>query len=82
MRILQILLFVMCFAVMAGCAPQKPLTPEQLAMQEAQAPCTTSANDIAGPPYNSNNPAWDAYFTMCMTTPFGYTQDDLKQLRY
>ena len=69
MRALQILTLILCFAFMAGgCAPQKPLTPEQQAMQEAQAQCTASANDIAGSPYDSTNPSWGAYFQMCMMT--------------
>ncbi len=80
---IRMTLLTVCFAILlVGCGPKKPLTPEEQLMQEAQNECARAANSIVDPPHSSNNPFWDAYFTMCMKTEYGYTDAELRKLWY
>lgn len=68
-------------ALLAACAPQKPLTFEQQAVQDDKQECSAQATSITNPPYSSDNPNWASYFEMCMMQR-GYTWEQLRKMWY
>lgn len=76
------LLALTTVGALTACAPQKPLTYEQQALQEAQQECSNAATSMNDGPYNSSNPLWNSYFEMCMRTRFNVTNAQLKTLWY
>lgn len=82
MKFRTVFLLILTVTALTACAPQKPLTYEQQALQEAQQECSSAATSMNDGPHNSNNPLWKSYFEMCMRTKFDVTNAQLKTLWY
>lgn len=68
--------------LLAGCAANTPLTPQEEAFQTDRQSCTQSANSMIGPEGNWNQDMqWSSYFEWCMENK-GYTKDQLKKIWY
>ncbi len=77
-RVIYCFFIVFGLTTFSGCAPQKPLTADEILLQEAHADCKQDADEMSDPPRNSNNRFWDSYFTMCMKTRYGYTNEQIR----
>lgn len=78
-----IFLAIVAMFVLSSCTPkqQQPKTIEEYTFNESFEQCKTNASDMNDGPHNSNNPFWNSYFEMCMSSK-GYTRADYKHLWY
>ncbi len=76
---------ICCLCMLLGaCATQQETMPsyEEVRLREAIYDCKQDANAIVDPPHSSWNLHWDNYFTMCMKTRYGYSNDEIRKMRY
>lgn len=80
---LHICLAIVALFVLSSCTQQqqKPQTIENYNLNESFEQCKTSASEMNDGAKNSNNPLWNSYFEMCMSSK-GYQRADYKHLWY
>lgn len=60
------MLFILLAAMLIGCGKPRPMTFEEQQAYMAKQQCAETASNMNPEWPNSNNPAWTAYFLMCM----------------
>lgn len=79
---LHICLAITALFVLSSCArQQQPQTIEDYNLNESFEQCKKSASEMNDGIKNSNNPLWNSYFEMCMSSS-GYKRADYKHLWY
>lgn len=79
--ILYICIAISSLCVLTACTAKQPQTIEEYNLSQIFEQCKTSASDMNDGAKNSNNPLWNSYFQMCMSTN-GYKPADYKHLWY
>lgn len=80
---LYIFLAIAAMFILSSCTPkqQQPQTIEEYNLTTSVEECKTSASDMNDGTHNSDNPFWNSYFEMCMSSK-GYTRAAYKHLWY
>ena len=78
---LEIAAFTIVVSLLCACGKPGPMSFEEQQIYMAKQQCVQEANNMDPEWQSSSNPAWNAYFVMCMNQ-FGITDKELEQLWY